>query len=433
MTENDLTISLYGIGGVYNFGCEAIIRGTEYILRERWPDIKIKYVSLRPEEDEKRLKGCNVEVIPREKSPLLSLSGISKTFAHTLGMPFYPPFDENVDWIDDCDAVFSIGGDLYTLPSNYHDESLFYFLKYLKNARLPSANYGDKLFGSPYNSLIHFGDIVKKKQKKMIIWGASIGPFEKSRNAKNLFRKHLQNVDLITAREPITKSYLKQKLKISANVQSCADPAFLVSANRNIGKKRSDEIVIGLNLSPLSVNEVFGHNQTEIILKQSEILKKIVDTFQAKIILIPHVISEDINDDDLRYLRLLQENLDDNTLQYVSLINKDKGFLETKKILFQCDVVIAARMHCAINAIETGTPTIFVSYSKKSEGMAYYVYGNNKWVIQLNNMDSELILKMIGSMLSEKDDIEIFLKDRMEKIRSDAYSPLTRLNQILEK
>ncbi|MBF4475250.1 polysaccharide pyruvyl transferase family protein [Methanobacterium formicicum] len=432
MVKDDLTIALYGIKGVYNYGCEAIIRGTEIILREKWPDIHIKYVSLRPKDDKKRLKGCDVEIIPREKYPLLSLSGFSKTLAHTIGIPFYPFFEENTEWIEDCDAIFSIGGDLYTLPSNYQDKSRFHFLKYLNNPRSLSMNYGNKLFGKPYNPLIHFGDLVHTNQKKFIIWGASIGPFEKSENAKKIFRTHLLNVDLITAREPTTKSYLNN-LGIHANVENCADPAFLVSSNRDNKAKISDEIVIGLNLSPFSANQVFGKNETKIILKQTEMIKKIVDKFQAKIILIPHVISENVKDDDLRYLKLLKDSLDGKTSDYVSLIDADVGFLETKKIISQCDLLIAARMHCAINAIETEVPTIFISYSKKSEGMAYYVYRNNKWIIPLDNMKYDFVLKLIQSMLSEKEYLKFFLKKRMETIRSDAYLPLIKLNQVLKK
>ncbi len=34
MINDDFTLGLYGIGGVYNYGCEAIIRGTGINIRE---------------------------------------------------------------------------------------------------------------------------------------------------------------------------------------------------------------------------------------------------------------------------------------------------------------------------------------------------------------------------------------------------------------
>ena len=56
MIKENPTIGLYGIGGVYNYGCEAIVRGTEIILRKKWPNIQIKYASLRPEDDKRRIQ-----------------------------------------------------------------------------------------------------------------------------------------------------------------------------------------------------------------------------------------------------------------------------------------------------------------------------------------------------------------------------------------
>lgn len=65
---NSLNISnvlLIGIGGVYNYGCEAIIRGTVIILKKQFPDIKISYASYNYEYDKNRLSDCDVHVIDR--------------------------------------------------------------------------------------------------------------------------------------------------------------------------------------------------------------------------------------------------------------------------------------------------------------------------------------------------------------------------------
>ena len=44
-------VLLIGIGGVYNYGCEAIVRGTIEILRNVDPAIKISYASYNYEDD----------------------------------------------------------------------------------------------------------------------------------------------------------------------------------------------------------------------------------------------------------------------------------------------------------------------------------------------------------------------------------------------
>lgn len=430
MKKDNPTIGLYGIAGVYNYGCEAIVRGTEIILRKKWPDANIKYISIRPQDDKKRLKGCKVEIVPREKYPLFSIPGFGKILAYTVGMPFYPPYDEKTDWLEDCDAVFSIGGDLYTLPSNYEDKSPLYFLNYLNRSNKIPINYNKRLFGNAYNPLIHFGDLVKKNNKKFIIWGASIGPFDKSSYARNIFKTHLFNMDLITSREPETTRYLKS-LNITQNVEECADPAFVVSSGYNKYNSH-DNIVIGINLSPTSTNQIFNKESKEkILLNQAKVIEELISKFEAEIILIPHVVSDNIQEDDLRYLKSLKGIINDYVADNIKIIDNDPGFINIKSILVNCDILIAARMHCAVNALEAGVPTILVSYSKKSEGMANYIYGNNRWIIPLKNFESNTVLTLVSTMISEKEKLKIFLEKRKSQIKLDAFKPLEKLEKII--
>lgn len=429
MTEYEPTIGLYGIGGVYNYGCEAIVRGTERILHDTWPDANIKYISPRFNDDKNRLKGCDIEILSKKKYPLASIEGISKIFAHTIGLPFYPLYDEDLDWIDSCDAIFSIGGDLYVLPPNYHDKSSIHFLKYLNKPHKIPLNYKNKILGKSYVPLIHFGDIVKNRQKKFIIWGASVGPFERSNYAKKLFVKHLRNVDLISSREPNSTSYLKS-IGIENNVVACADPAFALSIPKE-SNLNNEKLRIGINLSPVSSILSFGNNSLERIKQeQAEIIKNLVKILDAEIILIPHVFSDfDINDDDLRYLRSIKSILDVE-IEQVKIYDVDEGFMNTKRIISTCDIVIASRMHCAINAIEAGIPTILIAYSDKAEGMADYIYGNHKWVIKLSELTSNRLLNLVKSILAEKDTIQTFFKEKIRNVKDDSYKPMKRISQF---
>ena len=409
MKNNNPTIGLYGIDGVYNYGCEAIVRGTESILHDKWPDIRIKYASLRPEDDRRRLKGCSIEIVARKFKPIWNPSRLNQLLAYT-GLYFKNQFREDIEWTNDCDIILSIGGDLYTLPPNYKDSR----------------------FRAYYNPLLHFGEIIKNKNKKLFIWGASIGPFEGYPKAKIAFIDHLRHVDIITSREPVTTKYLKN-LKIK-NVIECADPAFAVPTQEYVNKNDlNPKLHIGINLSPISSIYSFKSDINDVLKKQADVIASIIKEFDAQVTLIPHVVCDfDINDDDLRYLKLLKSHINPDVIDQVDLVENDVGFLETQKILSSCDAVIAARMHCAINTISIGIPTMFLGYSKKAYGMAEYVYGNDKWVIPLQRLDNE-ILEKLHSMIVEKENIRMFLNKRMEKILLDAYLPLTRLDQILKK
>lgn len=399
--KDDPTIGLYGIGGAYNYGCEAIIRGTENILRKIWPEVNIRYASLNPQDDINRLEGCNIDIIPREE-----LNSNYKLYYGYLSYKLkLKSYIENLNWINDCDAILSIGGDLYTLPPNYKD----------------------KRFIGYYNNLVHFGELARNRTK-YIIWGASIGPFENSPKAKKIFINHLNKVDLITSREPECTHYLK-KIGIFNNVISCADPAFVVDGSNKLDSN-NDTLCIGINLSPLSLHHSFKNEYDDKISKQVRIIEGIVEFFNAEVILIPHVINEQNDiDNDFLYLNYIYSKLSDKFIDNVHIVNKDIGFLGIKDIISKCDVVIASRMHCGINAVSAGVPTIFLSYSQKAVGMSNYIYGNNKWLVQLNNLED--LIKILNRMLLNKVALDSFLKKRIEKIKLDAYAPEKRIKSLL--
>jgi polysaccharide pyruvyl transferase WcaK-like protein len=406
MDNSDPTIALYGINGVYNYGCEAIVRGTEIILNEIWPDANIRYISPRPKDDKKRLKECNVKVIPRKMHHLLSFNGLNNLLAYKTGFYMKNIFNEDIDWIEDCDFIFSIGGDIYTLPPNYTEK------KYKKY----------------YNSIIHWGEIIKKREKKLVIWGASIGPFDNNLQTEKIFTDHLKNVDLIVSREHNTTSYLK-KLQVNENVIECPDPAFIIpkSPEKTLNAiSPRNNIRIGINFSPLSV--MYGQiNKNFFFQENIKIITNLVRKLNAEILLIPHVICDfNINDDDLRYLMGIKDNLPSDISNFVEIVDDDPGFIGIKEKLLTCNIIIAARMHCAINSITLGIPTIFISYSQKSKGMVEYVYGNSDWILNLNDMNSKNLLMKVVSMQKQEKSIKTHLKNFMEKITPNSYLNLIK-------
>lgn len=394
MTEN-LTIGLYGIGGTYNYGCEAIVRGTEIILRDTYPDLEIVYASPRAEDDRKRLSGCKIKIVDRNYNSFFSFSKINSILSYNTGYYLNGFFNEDFSWADECDMIFSIGGDLYTLPDNH------------EMRRFPRY----------YNPLIHFGEIMMNLNKKFIVWGASIGPFEKDLIAKRIFVDHLSKANLITSREPMTSSYLRD-VGITKNVVDFPDPAFVLKnpffSEKEI-KSKNDDIVIGLNLSPLSATQLDIDNEIEF---GANIIRNLVKKFNADLILIPHVVSDfNVLDDDLRYLKSIYESLSEDIIEKVQLIEHDPGYLGIRDTLKSCDIIIASRMHCCINSISIGIPTIFLSYSKKSLGMSQYIYNDNEFVYPLDKITDESFFTLVKKIIFKKDDITNYLNRRLEEIQ----------------
>lgn len=263
--------------------------------------------------------------------------------------------------------------------------------------------------------------------------GASVGPFTANPAAEKYFKNHLSKVALITAREKETVDYLAS-LGISSNVVLAPDPAFFVGSEivQEEKSKPDERPTIGINLSPLSVRHL-NLDLDEVLIQQARAIEGIIKKFDAKIFLIPHVWCDfNEGDDDFRYLKKLKQKIAPCFYEKINLIDNDPGFIGLKKFLIQCDLVLAARMHCAINATSCHVPTIFLSYSKKSQGMCEYVYGNQEWVFPLTDFRLDQINLWIEKMLLCKSEINKNLSIKNIEFQNNKNDLVTFLPKIIK-
>lgn len=385
-------VLLYGIGGTYNYGCEAIVRGTEILVREIWHDAKVFYASVRPDDDKQRLKGCNLRIMPRFIHRKYSIKNITRKALSYVDFPWLP-LREDAYILDGCDIVLSIGGDLYTCN--------------------PKGGYS--------HNLVQFGEYIMRSGKKLVIWGASIGPFEENPRAKRIMARHLRRADLITVREPVTKEYLAS-LGIESNVILCADPAFVIETEESPKKTEKCDLCVGVNLSPISASYLAkGKGYSDFTQKYSKAIMGIIDETDCRVKLLPHVFSNVQKvDDDLSYLKAILSNIPKHSRDRVELIKNDIGFFGLRKEISKCDFVVASRMHCAINALGANVPVIFVSYSQKAKGMAEYIYGDRSWVIDIEDFCRENLCKRVRAMIDDIENIKSKVKRRLKDVREEA-------------
>lgn len=195
-------VLLIGIGGVYNYGCEAIVRGTVNILKTINPNVHISYASYNYEDDVRRLADCDIRIVKRKRIGRWSWRNVlRKLFSH-VNISYKIAYD-TTDWLANFDTVFSIGGDIYTLSST----------------------------GAYNSTLPNFLEQCQSKGLKYVLWGASVGKFENNPSALAFYKEHLKKIDLIVARESVTVNYLRS-LGIDNNVMLAPDPAFFVESPR---------------------------------------------------------------------------------------------------------------------------------------------------------------------------------------------------------
>jgi len=135
---------------------------------------------------------------------------------------------------------------------------------------------------------------------------------------------------------------------------------------------------------------------------------------------------------DFRYLTSIKAMLSPAVSPRVTLLPGNLGFLGTKAELSACDVLLAARMHCGINAVLEAVPTIFIAYSQKGYGMARYVYGHTDWVLPLiRDFTSSNVLDRVKAMLRDRATVRKYLQLRSSEIRADTRSAIEALDRIL--
>lgn len=375
-------ILLIGIFGTYNYGCEAIVRGTANQIKLQYPDAEITYASLRFDDDTRRLEGSGVRIINlKKKWGKYTLGNVLRKIFEKVGITIeYTVFAHIRQTIKSYDAVISIGGDIYTLMPN----------------------------GSYSTNLSHIGNLCYKYSIPYIIWGCSIGPFSENLKAEKYYANHLRKVTQIVAREKATIDYLAH-IGVVDNVIFAPDPAFYVVPMEQRRSTTIDKVKkIGINLSPHSAQYHYSNIEQAVEL-QAEEINKLIKILNCQILLLPHVISPYTDDNDYDYLKRIKLKIADDL--NVSIIDNDPGFIGIKNIIKECDIVISVRMHCNINAVTCGVPTLFLAYSQKALGMVDFVYQDKTSLLDIKEFKAETLIQKMKELLSNNYDVKKNIDD----------------------
>ena len=391
-----MRIGLYGIYGVYNFGCEAIVRGACMWLRELYPDCKIIYFSYNFDYDQKALADLDIEVEAVNGNFFKRCINKCLRILHSEHLIMNIPFRHMMERVD---MILSIGGDIYTIPQVLREQTKYPY----------------------YNHLIDFCDRAIRCGKKVVVYGASVGPWGKYERAVKYFADNMKKYTAILCREYSSVEYL-ESLGFE-NALFFPDPAFQLGEG-----KKGEGKYIGINLSPLSVRELYGANGSLQTEKFAGLLDKVYERFGIELLFIPHVLSANENDNDLLFMEKICQKM--ACRDHVRIADSRKGFMGIKEQLRSCHMVISARMHCAINAVEENVPTIFLAYSQKSIGMCDYVYGNKNWVVDIRRLEEELLPRM-DEMWENREKISISLEESNQRIRGDYKKNLEKVRSVI--
>ncbi|OME83949.1 hypothetical protein BK120_12580 [Paenibacillus sp. FSL A5-0031] len=381
-----MKIMMFAHDGSLNRGCEAIVRSSTAILKERIKDAKVYLASNNPETDQIIAKldgiydGSKLEI--KKYSYDWFLSSLKVKLYQDESYALGKIHNNIIKNIENMDVCMSIGGDNYC----YGEQPGWYEI--------------DRR--------------VKQQGKKLVLWGCSIG--EEDMTERKL--EDLKLFDLILSRESLTYNMLIGKgLK---NVKLCADPAFTMEKEElDLPKGWQEGNTVGINFSPL----VWKRNkQSQAAI--DELIRHILSKTDMTIALTPHVIINGNNDYEVLKgyyetykhtgrIILLPDHL--TAIQY-------KGYIARMRFF------VGARTHATIAAYSNYVPTMVLGYSVKSKGIARDIFGEEKLVLGIEELsNSVLLIEKFDEMVQEEAELIQKLKQVIPNIQKMSYKAVDYL------
>lgn len=308
-----------------------------------------------------------------------------------------------------------------------HNKELSHFLC----AQLIIDTSGDMLtedYG-PHIALSHLFPLIYSVllNKKLLILGQSIGPF-------NIFKKIFIHIfryaEYVNVRDEITYRYL-EPYNISG-LKQVADLGFLLNEKVTDDNSITDTIhfggrtVIGICPSALFFNKFTANKSTVSLQHFCTMLNTAAQRHNLAFVIIPHVSTPNgLNDDaklaiDIKHLITHPCLVADNQLEPAEL----------KFLIARFSAMITFRMHGAIAALDTYTPTIAISYSHKTNGLFKMLQLDN-WVVDNNSALIDTISEKLTSLLTERENIRRHLERVIPDIRKQAEINIHTIKKAL--
>ena len=394
---------LVGNAPYSNRGCEAIVRGTTRILDAAFGE-GTAYLAASFGTEATIAEQAQAEECPRLKHAWLapksraSLDYLKHSANRAFGFKFPCCLSRLPADLPECAAALQVGGDNYSLDYGY-PRSFMQIDRWVEHLGLP-----------------------------LVLWGASVGPFDKDPRFEQEMAGHLSRFRLITVRESRSYVYL-QGLGLK-NTVLVADPAFLMQP-QPVSDCVLPPAFLGLNFSPLTANKATAGNLT----KWQEICSAAVEAVLARsdlpILLIPHVVTPVTANDDYAFLQAVARNV--KTPARVTVLKGAYSAAQLKWVISKATVFAGARTHSTIAGLSTGVPTLSLAYSVKAWGINEDIFGHAEHCLDVRALlQPSVLADRIEALLKQNATIRRELSSRLPAIYAKSQKAGTVLKERLE-
>lgn len=229
--------------------------------------------------------------------------------------------------------------------------------------------------------------------RPLVLSPQTIGPFNK-RLSRVIARHVIKKSQLTFARDHLSTGALHD-LGIYDRIDEVIDVAFRLPFTR-AQRVAGDRIGVGVNVSGLMYLAAERFQMTiDYPCFIRTLLAKLSARSDVEVWLVPHVLADGNEDDDVAVNRLIQSEFPDAKLAPVF-----KSSVEAKSFISGLDVFTGARMHACIGAFSSGVPVLPIAYSRKFNGLFQSL--NYSRFVDGRAANNATALEMIDTLIEER-------------------------------
>lgn len=295
-----------------------------------------------------------------------------------------------------------------------------------------SIDYGRPVF------YIAMDRYLQKLGLPVVLWGASVGPFDADPKFARRMFAHLRTLSAIFVRESDSFNYLRAN-GVAENVHLVADPAFVMKPVQPSAEKIGFELpdgAIGINLSQM-VAFYRGQRPGDVDLKEWSAfcveLVKAAATLKRPIVLIPHVGLAVSQTEDFGLLHAVWQAVVNEVNVPVSVLTQDLSAAELKWVIARCAVFAGARTHSTIAALSSHVPTLSISYSLKAKGINRDVYDHLDHCIHVSELTPVRFADALRVLLTNEAGIRAHLSQRVPELQARALGAGAMLRKVVTR
>lgn len=300
-------------------------------------------------------------------------------------------------------------------------------IKYMKNAGLLISGGGTLIQdATSTKSLIYYLAVIKlalRNGVKVMLYSNGIGPLRSRNNIKRAERV-LNNVDIITLRDPQSKEVLDSIGVTEPKVLITADPVFGIES---FSPERGREILKSFGADGTS--KILGVSVRRTRSTNSDfesVVAKMCDYASEKygctVVFMPMQTNKD---------EQISRNIMSRMKSKSVIINKRLSVEDIISVSSALDACIGMRLHSLIYSAIGNVPLIGISYDPKIK--SFMDYTSQKLCADIISLDDATGMKLVDDLFSNYDEIKHQLYDGYNKLKKMAEENGRIAVQLYEK